>query len=270
LSPGSRSPPETSKGITLVDWLWSTAFYGSAMLFLVGAIGIVRPFKRLHRRSRRRAGAIALAGAIFILAIARGSVPGSRTSGESVSSLETFMPAYHFREQHEIVVKAPPARVFEAVKATSADEIALFNLFTSIRRFGRPGPESILNAPGRQPLLDVAVRSGFLWLEDAAPREAIVGAIVVGPPGARRPAKFTADDFKQFRTPGFALAAMNFRIEGIDAGSSRLFTETRVFATDDVALGRFTPYWRIIFPGSSILRATWLRAIKTRAEKSTS
>ena len=50
-------------------------------------------------------------------------------------------------------------------------------------------------------------------------------------------------------------------------GRSRLTTETRIFATDDVALGRFTAYWRIIFPGSAILRMTWLRAIKARAEQ---
>jgi hypothetical protein len=46
-----------------------------------------------------------------------------------------------------------------------------------------------------------------------------------------------------------------------------VITETRVFATDAVALRRFTPYWRIIFPGSAILRVTWLRAVKHRAER---
>ena len=157
--------------------------------------------------------------------------------------------------------------MFEAVKATAADEIALFNLFTWIRRFGRSGPESIMNAPGGQPLLDVAVRSGFILLQDRPPREVILGAIVVAPPGARRPASFTATDFKELAAPGYGLAVMNFRVEAIDGGASRVVTETRVFATDNVALGRFTPYWRIIFPGSSILRATWLRAIKARAER---
>jgi hypothetical protein len=90
---------------------------------------------------------------------------------------------------------------------------------------------------------------------------------VVAPPGARRPASFTAADFTKLSAPGFALAAMNFRVEAMSAEASRVVTETRVHATDDVALARFTPYWRIIFPGSSILRATWLSAIKTRAEK---
>lgn len=251
----------------MADWLWSTAFYSSALIFLSGAIGLVRPLRLLHRGSRRRAAVIAFIGVIVMFGIGRWSRPRAHASGEASSAIEEFLPSYHFREQHEIVIAAPAARVFDAIKATSADEIALFNLFTWIRRFGRPGPESVLNAPGSQPLLDVAVRSGFLWLRDQPPDEAIVGTIVVAPPGTRRPAAFTADDFKGFRAPGFALAAMNFRVGPIDAASSRIFTETRVFATDDVALGRFTPYWRTIFPGSSILRATWLRAIKTRAER---
>jgi len=209
---------------------------------------------------------IAFMGLGVVFAIARWSTPRVHSSGER-ASIDEFLPSYHFLERHQIVIAAPADRVFTAIKATTADEIGLFNLFTWIRRGGRPGPESILNAPGRQPLLDVAVKSGFLLLQERAPSETIVGAIVVAPPGTRRPASFTAEDFKQLTAPGFALAAMNFRVEALSATTSRVVTETRVHATDDVALARFTPYWRIIFPGSSILRATWLRAIKTRAER---
>lgn len=40
---------------------------------------------------------------------------------------------------------------------------------------------------------------------------------------------------------------------------------TRVFGTDDRAIRRFLPYWRVILPGSAILRVTWLQAISRRA-----
>ena len=124
------------------------------------------------------------------------------------------LPPFHFREHHTIDVAAPPARVFGRSSTVSADEIALFNLFTSIRRFGQPGPESILNAPGQQPILDVAMRTGFLLLQDRPPHEVVIGAVVVAPPGAtRRPQRFTGDDFKQLTRPGFAKATMNFRVE---------------------------------------------------------
>jgi hypothetical protein len=43
-------------------------------------------------------------------------------------------------------------------------------------------------------------------------------------------------------------------------------TETRVFATTDSARRNFAVYWRIIRPGSGIIRGSWLEAIKRRAE----
>ncbi len=67
--------------------------------------------------------------------------------------------------------------------------------------------------------------------------------------------------------PGYAKAAMNFRIEPRPDGSCRLTTETRIFATDAASSRRFARYWRFILPGSSLLRVTWLRAIAERAER---
>ena len=183
-------------------------------MFVAGITGLIYPFQRLHRGSRRRAAAIALCGLIVALGVARWSTPQARGSGESTSGIDTFAPSYHFREQHAIEVSAPASRVFDAVKATTADEIALFNLFTWIRRFGRAGPESILNAPGGQPLLDVAVRSGFILLQDRPPHEVIIGAIVVAPPGARRPASFTATDFKELAAPGLWTCCDEFSSRG--------------------------------------------------------
>lgn len=182
-------------------------------------------------------------------------------------AIDEFAPQFHFQEHHDQVVGAPPDRVYAAIKSVSADQITLFNFLTALRRLGRPGPESILNPPNQKPILDVAVQTGFLLLSEHPPREIVLGTVVVAPPGTARPSSFTADDFKSLTQPGFAKAAMNFVVTDLGNGSSRVDTETRVFATDDVALGRFTTYWRIIFPGSSILRTTWLRAVKERAER---
>ena len=254
----------------MIDWAWSTAFYSAALVALAGALGVMWPLRWMHRKSRRRAFVMVVGGIVAVTVIAV-ITPSPQSSIGARSGIDEFMPEFHFREHHTIVVAAPPDRVYAAVRSVSADEIALFNLFTSIRRFGRPGPESILNAPRQQPILDVAIRTGFLLLLDRPPSDVVVGAVVAAPPGARGPRlKFTAADFIALTQPGFGKATMNFRIEDLGNGTTRIDTETRVFATDAVALKRFTPYWRTIFPGSSILRATWLRAIKTRAEKASS
>ena len=249
----------------LADWLWSIAFYTSVIFALVGAFGMVRPLRRVHRGRRRHAAVMFLLGAAAAYAISW-SMPRAQAS-VAQHGIDEFTPSFHFRELHQTIIAAPAERVFEAMRAVSASEIALFRTFTWIRRFGRPGPESILNAPEHMPILDVATQTGFVLLHDRPPHEVVIGAVVVAPPGTRRPRGFGIIDFKQLTAPGFATATMNFRVENAGAGRSRLLTETRVFATDRTALRRFTPYWRIIFPGSAILRITWLRAIKARAEQ---
>ena len=61
-------------------------------------------------------------------------------------------------------------------------------------------------------------------------------------------------------------AAMNFHIAPAGDGDSELTTETRVFAIDPQATLAFAAYWRVIYPGSALIRVMWLRAIRLRAE----
>ncbi|MCA1563325.1 MAG: hypothetical protein LC804_24755 [Acidobacteria bacterium] len=129
------------------------------------------------------------------------------------SRLDEFVPAFQFVERHAITIPASPARIYEAVSSVTAREIRLFRTLTWLRRFGRSGPESILNAPPDVPIVDVAVRTMFILLADDRP----------------------------------------------------LSTETRIWATDESARRRFGMYWRVIYPGSALIRRMWLRAIRKRA-----
>jgi hypothetical protein len=246
------------------DWLWSAAVYTMAVVALAGVIGVVWPLGWLHRRSRRRALVMTVAPMAVAFALTR-ITPTMRASSAELG-IDHFAPQFHFLEHHDIIVAAPPDRAYAAIKSVSADQIALFNVLTAIRRLGRRGPDSILNAPNQEPILDVAVRTGFLLLHEQVPREVVLGTVIVAPPGTRPSSPFTGDSFKALVQPGFAKATMNFLVTDLGNGFSRVDTETRVFATDAVALRRFTAYWRIIFPGSSILRTTWLKAVKNRAE----
>ena len=248
----------------MTDWLWSTAVYSMALIALAGAAGVIWPLGWLHRRSRRRALIMTLVPIAVAFAITRVTTPLRSSSGGS--AIDEFAPQFHFQEHHDIIVAAPPDRVYTAIKSVSADQIRLFQVFTAIRRLGMRGPESILNAPNQQPILDVAVRTGFLLLSENPPREIVLGTVVVAPPGTPQPSSFTGESFKALTQPGYAKATMNFLVTDLGNGTTHVDTETRVFATDDVALKRFTAYWRIIFPGSSILRTTWLTAVKERAQ----
>jgi hypothetical protein len=66
---------------------------------------------------------------------------------------------------------------------------------------------------------------------------------------------------------GVVLATMNFLVAPAKDGGSTVTTETRVHASDPAALRKFGVYWRLIHPGSDIIRRMWLRAIARRAER---
>lgn len=188
------------------------------------------------------------------------------SAAASTSALDRVLPSYQFREFHSTRVRATPERVYHAIRDVTASEILFFRALTWLRRFGRPGPESILNAPDRRPLLDAATRTSFITLADSA-GEIVVGTVVMNPPNAPRVRPATAYEFTALAPQdGYALAAMNFVVTPRADGACDVSTETRVYATDEAARRRFAAYWRLINLGSALIRVMWLRAIKRRAE----
>jgi hypothetical protein len=180
--------------------------------------------------------------------------------------LDTFSPLFEFNEVHSVRIDAPRERVYEAIKAARADEILLFRTLTSLRRLGQRGPESILNAPVRLPILEVATRTSFLLLAEEPGREIVLGTVVLAPAATRFKEKPTPEQFRSLDAPGFAKATLSFLVENAGEGACLVVTETRVHATDASARRRFAAYWRVIYPGSALIRRMWLRAIKLRAE----
>jgi hypothetical protein len=194
-------------------------------------------------------------------------LPARDTRDEAIQTrLDEFAPVYQFNEVHRIQVRAPRNRVYRAIKEVTADEILLFRTLTWLPRLGRPGPESILNAPERLPLLEVATRTSFLLLAEEPEREVVIGTLVLAPAGVQIKEQPTPDDFKALEASGFAKATMNFRLEDIGTDTCIVTTETRVYVTDASTRRRFAAYWRVIYPGSALIRRMWLRAIKRRAE----
>jgi hypothetical protein len=234
---------------------------------LLGVISLLRPLSFLAIRSRKLALLVVAAGIVVVLLGASLPAPDQYVA-DPRTHLDEFVPAYQFNEFHSTRVKASREQTYRAIKAVPEEEITFYHTLVWIRRLGRPGPESILNPPPGQPLLDVATRTSFIVLAEEPNREIVVGTLVGAPRGWKPRGKERPEDFKALRDPGFALAAMNFRLEDAEdePGVTIVTTETRVFATDASACRRFAPYWRLIYPGSALIRRMWLRAIKNRAE----
>jgi hypothetical protein len=243
--------------------MWgSAALYSGGTILACGLALTIRPLARLRVRSRRRAVAIACAGAL--LAAAALGAPAFDANPPAISSaLDEFAPAWQFHEVHTRNVRAPAARVFDAIKQVRPDEILFFRTLTWIRRGGRPLPPGVLNAAGDESIITVAAKGGFVILAERPPNELVVGAIVSAPSGPR--ARLTSERFRQPFPPGYTVATMNFLVTAEAPDASIVSTETRVYANSPEARRRFAAYWRLIYPGSTLIRRMWLRAIDRRA-----
>jgi len=239
-------------------------YFGLIVAFL-GFASLVKPLWLLGIRGRLRATFVLGLG-LLIVGVGW-AFPANEVRVAVVrTQLDLYAPVYQFSEFHSVRVMAPRDRVYQAIKDVTPDEIRLFRTLTWLRRFGRPGPESILNAPEHLPILEVATRTSFLLLAEEPDREIVVGTLVMAPRGWRPKRRPTPEDFKALREPGFAIAAMNFLVEDAGSGACIVTTETRIYATDASARRRFARYWRVIYPGSALIRRMWLRAVKRRAE----
>ena len=242
----------------------SALVYLGLLAVLFGLVNVARPLRRLRVR-RRRTGALVMGAGVLLVPAAMSLPVSGHRAAAAATSLDEHFPAWEFAEHHEIRVHAPPARVQEAIGQVTADEILFFRLLTWIRNPGRSWRrqrENILAPPPDRPILDVALNGGFVLLDEVPSREVLVGAVV-----CCRFARVNGPEaFAALVQPGFAKAGMNFLLQDEGGGWTRVSTETRVHGTDAGAQRRFAAYWRVIYPGSALIRVMWLRAIRARAE----
>ena len=248
----------------------SALLYVGAVVVVAGLAGIVRPVRLMGIRTRRRAALVAVAGLSIALVAAALPHPTHTTTARD-TLLDQWMPEWQFGEYHERRVEATPRQVAAAIRRVRASDIFLFRTLTFIRNPRREGQgDHILNPPEETPIVEVALAGSFVLLGEETDREILLGTVVIAPPDVRRVAQrgnVPDLDPAKFRTlgrPGFARATMNFRIVPEGNGWTRVTTETRVHAVDYETQRRFARYWRVIYPGSWIIRWSWLRAIEGR------
>ncbi len=217
----------------------------------------------LRRRLLIGAAAAAVGGAVLLWYAASDDLPPPA----SRSLLESIMPTYDVQEVHSTHVDARPADVYAAIAAVTPGEIALARPFMWLRtipaRLG--GGRRMDDGQWNRPFFSVP---GTAVLASEREREVVVGLIgrFWKLRGGARVAVESRDQFIAFDTPGFAVSTLSFHIEP-DGDGSRVTTITRVRTTDPESRRAFLAYWRFIGTGSAVLRRTWLRAVKVRAER---
>jgi hypothetical protein len=201
---------------------------------------------------------------VTLVALAWPTAPCSARSESTL--LDRFLPGWQFNERHGTTIDAPPDAVWRAIREVTAGEIRFFLVLTWLRSPHLPGraAESILNPDPGRPILDTALRTGFVLLGEEDRREVVLGAALEG---GRFRAGLEPPTFRDLAQPGLAKTAMNFCVTTERLGRVRLTTETRVSATDARSRRLFAVYWRLILPGSALIRRNWLAAIQRRSER---
>lgn len=240
----------------------SYLFYAGVIVALCGVAASLRPMKWLLLPSRR-AGLTALSLGCLV-AMCGFFWPFSSMRAAGGERLDAFLPEFHFREVHSMRIHAPREKTFRAVQEATFGDLKVYRLLMSARLLASGRRPNL--PPDNRPILATMTRPGssFFLLESDPGRETVCGTLMnFGRPGG---ITFHPKQFTEFATPGWVKVAFNLRVEEDTADWSRVLTETRIRAVDEATARRFARYWRIVYPGSAILRRMWVRAIAARAE----
>jgi hypothetical protein len=195
---------------------------------------------------------------------------------EADSLLDLYIPEYEAGEKHHLEVAAPAETTFAAACKADLSHSRIVRVLFKLREVAlgcsraktidAPG---ISNNPEETPkeLLAQVKAVGWGVLAEIPGHEIVFGAVTqpwVPTPVFR---SVPAEEFAQFREPGYVKIAWTLRADPINSQTSIARTETRVMTTDAAARAKFRRYWAMILPGMVLIRKILLRAVKTEAER---
>jgi hypothetical protein len=240
----------------------STLAYSGIVLALCGLANLVLPFRFLGIR-KRAVGALILAGGVGLaIAALLWPAPMIRVA-QHRTVLDDIMPEYQFFERHSARVHARPEQAMQAVRQSTFGDMKSLVTLLKIRgaALGRPFHDTGDFSQDKL-VLDAFSASGYL---SGGNEHEIVMFVVGNVRAIRRPEVRTLQEFADYREQGAAKMAFDFNVEEAGEGWSTISTETRMVVQDDFSRGPAV-YWRLIVPGSGLLRLQWLEGIKKRAE----
>jgi len=241
--------------------LLSTLAYSGIVLALGGLANLLLPFRFLGVR-KRAVGALVLAGGVA-LALAALFWPASMIRvAQPMTRLDEIVPEYQFFEKHSTRIHARPEQVMEAIRQSTFGDLTSLVTLLKIRGAVLRTPFHDADDLQSKRVLDAFSASGYLV---GGSEHEVVMFGVWNVQANRHPEVHTLQEFVDYREQGAVKTAFDFNVEDTGGGWSTISTETRVAALGGVSRG-MARYWRLIVPGSGLLRLQWLEGIKKRAE----
>jgi hypothetical protein len=245
-------------------------FWIGIILIIVGIISLIHPLAFLFILNRIVA-ALVLLGGLLISAISLFYPLKTRHSPTNSQKIDSLLPDFTFNEFHEVHINASPDKVKQVLQVTGVKDISAAHLLMKIRGIANEDVDLSDRASNNLVGSDTVSTPDFNFFV-VAPDEWITVMIlksVIINNNANQPAPpeiSTLEQFISFNEPGYVKVAVNIRFISTNNKITILTTETRnngITLKDNRVFGY---YWRIIYPGSAIIRRVWLDTIKKKAQ----
>ncbi len=185
--------------------------------------------------------------------------------------LDSWMPTYDVSARYAVQIAASPTQVYSTLLVTDFGHSWLVRGLMGARLlpglFRSPGPTwRRLVRPSNllRPSLARIEHFGFVLLEASPPREIIFGITGRFWTLSAEIQRIAPDRFRDALSTGLAQAVWNFRVTEA-SGGAELSTETRVRCADVHTFRQFRRYWRLVAPGSGLIRHAILRQVRREA-----
>jgi hypothetical protein len=176
--------------------------------------------------------------------------------------LDESIPIYDAASRHTTWVAAEPGRVYEAARHADLDRPWTVRLLMGLRAAPARLAALLRSGAGKLSVSPVA----FTLIAEVPGEEFVLGIMGAFWTPAGGLVEASAAQLRDPPPAGLAQGLWSFRVERCGAGTI-LSTETRVRCGDPESRRRFLRYWRIIRPGSALIRVSVLRHIRLRAER---
>ena len=183
--------------------------------------------------------------------------------------IDEYLPEYDVVERHRTAIRASREPVYESVRRLDMTRSPVIRSLFALRSLPALMSRSSTHRGESQSLgltLDGLLDNGFVLLGERRGEELLLGLVGRFWTPSGHLLRVDANDFRDFQRPGYARAAWNFSLSGMEDGATRLATETRVQCTDSTSRRRFRLYWTVVGPFSGLIRREILRSIKRDVE----
>ncbi len=185
--------------------------------------------------------------------------------------LDNILPEYQIRAVYSVEIQTTREEVYRAILHSPFADSFIFKILMRLRELPSKlsGKDEEFFSKEIGKLDSFAEKSKFVILGKKEDEELVFGLIGRFWDVINTDPRDIADldEFNAFNKPDYGKAVMNFYLEP-SGDITKLYTETRVYFSDDKYLNRFRIYWFFIGYLSGLIRKIFLRKIKAHAEKS--